>query len=42
MLACQATTFLPFLLQAAPAPSPAQIAKVVDSATKMFVAAYRL
>jgi AcrR family transcriptional regulator len=41
MLACQATTFLPFLLQAAPAPSRAQITKVVDSATKMFLAAYR-
>jgi len=42
MLSCQATTFLPFLLQAAPAPSPSRIAKVVDSATKMFLAAYRL
>jgi AcrR family transcriptional regulator len=41
MLACQASLFLPFILQAAPAPSTAQIAKVVDSATKMFLAAYR-
>jgi AcrR family transcriptional regulator len=41
MLACQASLFLPFILQAAPAPSIAQIAKVVDSATKMFLAAYR-
>lgn len=41
MQACQATLFLPFLLQAAPAPSRAKIAKVVDSATRMFLAAYR-
>jgi AcrR family transcriptional regulator len=41
MLACQASLFLPFILQAAPAPSRAEISKVVDSATKMFLAAYR-
>jgi AcrR family transcriptional regulator len=41
MLNCQATLFLPFILQAAPAPSRTQIARVVDSATKMFLAAYR-
>lgn len=41
MLTCQATLFLPFILQAAPPPSRAQIAKVVASATKMFLAAYR-
>jgi AcrR family transcriptional regulator len=41
MLTCQASLFLPFILQAAPAPSRAQIATVVESATKMFLAAYR-
>lgn len=41
MLSCQASLFLPFILQAAPAPSRAQIQRVVDSATKMFLAAYR-
>ena len=41
MLACQASLFLPFILQAAPAPSRTEIAKVVDSATKMFLAAYQ-
>jgi AcrR family transcriptional regulator len=41
MQMCQASLFLPFIFQAAPAPSPEQIAKVVDSATRMFLAAYR-
>jgi hypothetical protein len=41
MLSCQAKLFLPFILQVAPSPSRAQIAKVVASATKMFLAAYR-
>jgi AcrR family transcriptional regulator len=40
MMCCQASLFLPFIFQAAPAPSPEQIAKVVDSATRMFLAAY--
>ena len=38
---CQATLFLPFVFQAAPAPSAERIAKVVDSATRMFLAMYR-
>jgi AcrR family transcriptional regulator len=42
MMCCQASLFLPFIFQAAPAPSPEQIAKVVDSATKMFLAAYQV
>lgn len=41
MLACQATLFLPFIFQVRPPPSSEQIAKVVDSATRMFLAAYR-
>jgi AcrR family transcriptional regulator len=42
MMCCQASLFMPFIFQAAPAPSPEQIAKVVDSATKMFLAAYQV
>ena len=41
MQMCQATLFLPFIFQAAPAPSAEHIAQVVDSATRMFLAAYR-
>jgi AcrR family transcriptional regulator len=41
MLTCQASLFLPFIFQAAPAPSPERIAEVIDSATRMFLAAYR-
>jgi AcrR family transcriptional regulator len=41
MLMCQASLFLPFIFQAAPAPSAERIAKVVESATRMFLAAYR-
>ncbi len=41
MEVCKATLFLPFVFQAAPAPSPKRIAEVVDSATRMFLAAYR-
>src|SRR5690606_19556075 len=41
MLACQATLFLPFIFQVRPAPSAEQMAAVVDSSTKMFLAAYR-
>ncbi len=37
---CHASVFLPFLFQAAPAPSAERIAKVVASATRMFLAAY--
>lgn len=42
MMMCQASLFLPFVFQAAPAPSPERIAQVVDSATRMFLAAYRV
>lgn len=38
---CQATLFLPYVFQAEPAPSAERIAEVVDSATRMFLAAYR-
>jgi AcrR family transcriptional regulator len=41
MMMCQASLFLPFIFQAAPAPSPERIAQVVDSATRIFLAAYR-
>src|SRR5471032_2436451 len=41
MQMCQATLFQPFIFQAAPAPSAEQIAHVVDSATRMFLAAYQ-
>lgn len=41
MQMCQATLFQPFIFQAKPAPSPEQIAEVVDSATRVFFAAYR-
>lgn len=40
ILMCQASLFLPYIFQAAPAPSPARIRKVVDSAVKMFLAGY--
>ena len=42
MEVCKATLFLPFVFQAAPAPSAERIAQVVDSATRMFLAAYRV
>src|SRR4051794_24796705 len=41
MQMCQATLFQPFIFQAAPAPSIEQITKVVDSATWIFLVAYR-
>ena len=41
MQMCQATLFQAFIFQAKPAPSPEQIATVVDSATQVFFAAYR-
>jgi AcrR family transcriptional regulator len=40
LLLCQASLFLPFIFQAAPPPSPERIRAVVDSATRMFLAAY--
>jgi AcrR family transcriptional regulator len=41
MQMCQASLFLPFVFQAAPAPSTERIAQVVESATRMFLAAYQ-
>ena len=42
MMMCQASLFLPFIFQAAPPPSGERIAEVVESATQMFLAAYRV
>jgi AcrR family transcriptional regulator len=41
MQMCQASLFLRFIFQAAPAPSTERIVQVVESATQMFLAAYR-
>ncbi|HEY2210879.1 MAG TPA: TetR/AcrR family transcriptional regulator [Bradyrhizobium sp.] len=41
MQMCQASLFLPFIFQAAPAPSAERIAQVVGSATRMFLAGYQ-
>ena len=41
MQMCQATLFLPFVFQAEPAPSAERIARVVDSATRVFLTTYR-
>lgn len=38
---CKASLFLPFVFQAAPAPSEERMTEVVDSATGMFLAAYQ-
>ena len=40
LLMCQASLFLPFIFQAAPAPSAERIRQVVASAVRMFLAAY--
>ena len=40
MLMCQASLFLPFIFQAAPAPSEEKITQVIESATRMFLSAY--
>jgi AcrR family transcriptional regulator len=40
ILMCQASLFLPFVFQVAPAPSPERAGAVVDSATRIFLAAY--
>jgi AcrR family transcriptional regulator len=42
MLMCQASLFLPFIFQAAPPPSPERVEVVIDSATRMFLAAYQV
>lgn len=41
MMMCQADLFLPFIFQAEPAPSPARINEVAESAVRMFLAAYQ-
>ena len=41
MQMCQASLFMPFLFQAAPAPSAERIAQVVGSATRIFLAGYQ-
>jgi AcrR family transcriptional regulator len=41
MMMCQASLFLPFIFQAAPPPPAQRITQVVESATRMFLAAYR-
>jgi len=41
MQMCQASLFMPFVFQAAPAPSADRIAQVVGSATRIFLAAYQ-
>ena len=41
MQMCQSTLFQAFIFQAKPSPSPDRIGKVVDSATRVFFAAYR-
>jgi len=40
MLMCQASLFLPFIYQAAPAPSQEQITRVVNDAVRTFLAAH--
>jgi AcrR family transcriptional regulator len=40
-LMCQASLFLPFIFQASPPPSAERIREVVESAIRMFLAAYR-
>jgi AcrR family transcriptional regulator len=42
MQVCQASLFLPFIFQAAPPPSAERIAKAIESATQMFLAAYQV
>lgn len=42
MMMCQATLFQPYIFQAKPAPTPAQVAAVVESATQLFLAGYRI
>lgn len=42
MMMCQATLFQPYIFQAKPAPTKKQIATVVDSAARVFLAGYRV
>jgi AcrR family transcriptional regulator len=41
MQSCQATLFQPYIFQAEPAPSATRVITVVESAARMFLAAYR-
>lgn len=41
MLMCQATLFQPYIFQAKPVPTSEQLAAVVDSAVRLFLAGYR-
>jgi AcrR family transcriptional regulator len=41
MMTCQASLFLPFVFQAAPPPSAERMAQVVESARRLFLAAYQ-
>jgi len=41
LLLCQASLFLPFIFQAAPPPSAERVTQVVESASRMFLAAYQ-
>jgi len=41
MQLCQASLFYPFIFQAAPPPSDERITQVINSSTRMFLAAYR-
>ncbi|HEY0218478.1 MAG TPA: TetR/AcrR family transcriptional regulator [Afipia sp.] len=41
LMSCQATLFLPFIMQVTPPPSSERIAEVVESAMRMFLAAYQ-
>jgi len=41
MMMCQSSLFLPFVFQAAPPPSAERMAQVVESARRMFLAAYQ-
>lgn len=42
LMSCQATLFLPFIMQVSPPPSSERIAEVVESAVRMFLAAYQV
>jgi AcrR family transcriptional regulator len=42
MLTCQAALFLPLIFQAAPPPSTERMVEVVESAVRMFLAAYQV
>jgi AcrR family transcriptional regulator len=41
MMMCQATLFQPYIFQVKPVPTNDQIARVVESATRLFLAGYR-